>query len=86
MVAAGGNRAHLESLTDEQFTRMIAIITLTSADALRQLDPDGADALLTAARESAGIVDRELRRVTLSDGTGVLVDGSCGQTERCLRS
>ena len=48
MVAAGGNRAHLESLTEEQFRRMIAIMTLTSANELRQFDPDGADAMVTS--------------------------------------
>jgi hypothetical protein len=55
----------------------LAVAALTNADQLRQVDPDGADATLAAAREATGIVDRDLRVVTLADGSGVLVDGSC---------
>jgi hypothetical protein len=65
--------------------RMLAIMALTNADTLRQSDPDGADAMLAAAREAAGIVDRDRRHVTLSDGTGVLVDGCREQTDDEIR-
>lgn len=80
LVASGADREHLESLTDEQFRRLVAVAALTHADQLRQIDPDGADAALAAAREAANVVDRALRLVTLSDGTGVLVDADCDHT------
>jgi hypothetical protein len=81
MAETGADRDHLESLTDEQLRRLIAVAALTHAEQLRQLDPDGADATLAAAREATGIVDRELRVVTLTDGSGVLVDGACEHTD-----
>jgi len=81
MAESGADREHLESLTDEQLRRLIALAALTHAEQLRQVDPDGADATLAAARELTGMVDRDLRVVTLADGSGVLVDGGCEHTD-----
>ncbi|MGA7051908.1 MAG: hypothetical protein WBZ37_11645 [Mycobacterium sp.] len=58
MVAAGGDRSHLESLTGEQFVRMLAIMALTNADTLRQSDPDGTGVLVDGCREQT---DDEIR-------------------------
>jgi GNAT superfamily N-acetyltransferase len=77
MVQAGGDREHLESLTGEQFHRLMAITALTHADELRQLVPDGADEALAAARESTGFTDKALRSVTLPDGSALLIDADC---------
>jgi predicted N-acetyltransferase YhbS len=85
MVESGADRDHLESLTDEQLRRLIAVAALTHAEQLRHLDPDGSDATLAAAREEAGIVDRDLRIITLADGSGVLVDGSCDHNDDEVR-
>jgi GNAT superfamily N-acetyltransferase len=86
LVAGGADRDHLESLTGEQFMRLMALAALTHADQLRQIDPDGAAAALAAAREATGFVDRDLRRVTLADGTGVLVDGNCDHADDEIRN
>lgn len=85
MAESGADREHLESLTDEQLRRLIALAALTNADQLHEIDPDGADATLAAAREATGIVDRDLRVVTLDDGSGVLVDGSCDHVDDEVR-
>lgn len=74
---SGADRGHLESLTDEQLRRLIALTALTNAEQLRRVDPDGADAASASAREATGLVDRDLRVVTCDDGSGVPVDGSC---------
>lgn len=85
MVAEGADRDHLESLTEEQFGRLVSLATLTHADQLRELFPDGAEAALAAARETTGLTDKALRRVTLPDGTGVLVDVDCEHTDDEIR-
>jgi GNAT superfamily N-acetyltransferase len=80
LVASGADRDHLESLTDDQFLRLMSLMALTHAEQLRELFPDGATSVLAVAREATGVVDRELRLVALSDGTGVLVDADCDHT------
>jgi predicted N-acetyltransferase YhbS len=80
MVEAGADRDPLESLTDEQFRRLMAVMALTHADELRKLVPDGADAALAAAREATGFTDKALRSVTLPDGSAVLIDADCEHT------
>jgi GNAT superfamily N-acetyltransferase len=85
MVAEGADRDHLESLTEEQFGRLVSLAALTHADQLRELFPDGADAALAVARETTGLTDKALRRVTLPDGTGVLVDVDCEHTDDEIR-
>lgn len=52
MVATGADRNHLESLTNEQFRRLMAVMALTHANELRKVSPDGADDALAAAREA----------------------------------
>ncbi len=86
MVKAGADREHLESLTDEQFRRLMSVIALTHADELRKLFPDGADAVLVAARETTGFTDKALRKVTLRDGSGLLVDADCEDTDDEIRA
>jgi GNAT superfamily N-acetyltransferase len=81
MVEAGADRDHIESLTDEQFRRLMAVMALTHADELRKLVPDGADAALAAAREATGFTDKALRSVTLADGSAVLIDADGDHTE-----
>ena len=58
MVETGADRDHLESLTNEQFHRLMAIMALTHADELREIFPDGADAVLAGAREATRIAER----------------------------
>lgn len=81
MVESGADRGHLESLTAEQLRRLIAVAMLTHADQVRSIDPNGADRALALAREVTGFTDRELRVITLADGSGVLVDGDCDHTD-----
>ena len=85
MVEAGADRHHVESLTNEQFHRLMAMMALTHADELRKLFPDGADSVLAAAREATGIVDKALRSVTLPDGSAVLIDADCEHTHDEVR-
>ncbi|MCV7169081.1 GNAT family N-acetyltransferase [Mycobacterium manitobense] len=77
MVETGADRDHLESLTNEQFRRLMAIMALTHANELRKLMPDGADDALAAAREATGFTDKALRSVTLPDGSALLIDADC---------
>lgn len=86
MAATGADVEHLESLTEEQFHRLMSLMALTHADELRQLAPEGADTMLAAAREATGLTDKALRRVTLPDGSGVLVDADCEQTDDEIRA
>ncbi len=81
MVETGADRDHLESLTSEQFRRLMAVMLLTRADELRKLVPDGADDALAAAREATGLTDKALRSVTLPDGSAVLIDADCEHTD-----
>jgi GNAT superfamily N-acetyltransferase len=81
MVGTGADRDHLESLTDEQFHRLMALLALTHPDELRQLVPDGADEVLAAAREATGFTDKALRAVTLPDGSADLIDADCEHTD-----
>jgi GNAT superfamily N-acetyltransferase len=81
MATTGADRNHLESLTTEQFRRLLAVMVLTHADELRKLVPDGADDALAAAREATGFTDKALRAVTLPDGSAVLIDADCDQTK-----
>lgn len=81
MVQTGADRDHLESLTNEQFRRLMAVMMLTHADELRKLVPDGADDALVAAREATGFTDKALRAVTLPDGSAVLIDADCKHTD-----
>jgi predicted N-acetyltransferase YhbS len=74
LVTNGADREHFESMTDDQLMRLMSLIALTHADQLRELFPDGANAVLAAAREATGIVDKALKVVTLPDGSGLLVD------------
>ncbi len=85
MVAEGADRDHLDSLTDEQFRRLVALSMLANAERLRELIPDGAESALALAREITGFVDRELRTVTLSDGTGVLLGDDNEATDDEIR-
>jgi GNAT superfamily N-acetyltransferase len=85
MVKTGADREHLESVTDEQFYRLMAVMALTHADELRKLFPDGADAVLASAREATGFTDKALRRVTLPDGSALLVDADCEDTDDEIR-
>lgn len=85
IATTGADREHLESSTDEQLRRLVAVAVLTHAEQLRQLDPDGAAAALTAAREATGFVDHDLRIVTLADGSGILIDGACEHSEDEVR-
>ena len=86
MVKSGVDREHLESLTDEQFHGLLSVMALTHADQLRELFPDGADAVLATAREATGITDKALRRVTLPDGSALLVDADCEDTDDEIRA
>ncbi|KAA0077237.1 N-acetyltransferase [Mycolicibacterium sp. P9-64] len=86
MASTGADRDHLESLTGEQFRRLMAVMVLTNAEELRKLKPDRADDALAAAREATGFTDKALRRVTLPDGSGVLVDGDCEHTDDEIRN
>ncbi|CAM3516060.1 GNAT family N-acetyltransferase [Mycobacterium frederiksbergense] len=81
MAQTGADVEHLESLTPEQFERLMAVMALTHVDELRQIAPDSADIVLAAARETTGFTDKALRRVTLPDGSGVLVDADCDHTD-----
>jgi GNAT superfamily N-acetyltransferase len=81
MVETGADRDHLESLTEEQFHRLMSVMALTHADELRQLVPEGADEVLASAREATGLTDKALRAVTLPDGSAVLIDADCDHTE-----
>jgi len=86
MAAAGADVEHLESLTEEQFHRLMSLMALTHADELRQLVPhEDADRVLAAARETTGFTDKALRNVRLPDGTGLLVDADCEQTDDEIR-
>jgi GNAT superfamily N-acetyltransferase len=85
MVETGAEREHLESLTDEQFYRLMSVMALTHADELRKLVPDGADAVLAAAREATGFTDKALRSVTLPDGSALVVDADCEDTDDEIR-
>jgi hypothetical protein len=81
MVETGADRDHLESLTNEQFRRLMAVMALAHADERRELAPDGADEALAAAGEATGLTDKALRSVTLPDGSGVLIDADCEHTD-----
>lgn len=81
MATTGADRDHLESLTNEQFRSLMAVMVLTHADELRKLVPEGADDALAAAREATGFTDKALRAVTLPDGGAVLIDADCDHTE-----
>lgn len=85
LVKTGADREHLESLTGEQLFRLMAVMALTNADQLRELFPDGADAVLATAREATGFTDKALRRVTLADGSALLVDADCEDTDDQIR-
>jgi hypothetical protein len=47
---------------------------------------DGADAVLASAREATGFTDKALRRVTLPDGSALLVDADCEDTDDEIRA
>jgi hypothetical protein len=85
MVETGADRDHLESLTNEQFRRLLAVMAHTHANELRKLIPDGADDALAAAREATGFTDNALRSVTLPDGNSVLIDADCEQADDEIR-
>jgi hypothetical protein len=70
MVETGADRDHLESLTNEQFRRLMAVMALAYADEA-----------LAAAGEATGLTDKALRSVTLPDGSGVLIDADCEHTD-----
>jgi hypothetical protein len=83
----GADREHLEAMTDEGFARFAAVMLLTSADKLRELFGDRAEETLRVAAEIAAVGDsRGLRRVTLADGRGVLVDPDCIHTDDEIRA
>lgn len=63
----------------------MAVMALTNADQLRELFPEGADAVLATAREATGFTDKALRRVTLADGSALLVDADCEDTDDEIR-
>jgi predicted N-acetyltransferase YhbS len=86
MAKTDADREHLESLTDEQFHRLISVMALTHADQLRELFPDGADAVLASAREATRFTDKSLRKVELPDGSALLVDGDCEDTDDEIRA
>lgn len=86
MAKTDEDREHLESLTDEQFFRLISVAALTHADQLRELLQEGADAVLATAREATGFTDKALRRVTLPDGSALLVDADCEDTDDEIRA
>lgn len=86
MVETGADRDHLESLTNEQFRRPMAIMALTLPYELRELSPDVAVEVLAAAREATGLTDKALRSGTLPDGSAVLVDAECEHTDDEIRA
>ena len=61
-------------------------MALTHADQLRELFPDGADAVLASAREATRFTDKSLRKVELPDGSALLVDGDCEDTDDEIRA
>ncbi len=81
MVQTGADRDHLESLTNEQFRRLMAVMVLTHADELHKLAPDQAGDALTAAREATGFTDKALQTVTLPDGSAVLINADNEHTD-----
>jgi GNAT superfamily N-acetyltransferase len=85
LVKAGADREHLESLTAEQFFRLMSVMALTRAEQLRELFPDGADGVLATAREATGFTDKALRTVTFPDGSALLVDADCEDTDAEIR-